>query len=446
MIHDILAFLPLTVLIILALVTKNMAGSMSAAVFLAMLFLHKGNILAGTIDAFYETASDSSFQFCLILLVIFGGVIELFQQSGALQGFGNLISKFAKGQKRLLALAWFMSVIMFVDEYLNSITVTFSMRDIMDRNRIPREHLAFQAHAMACCLCVTIPFTGWIGFSLSLVRDYGMGFTEYVKAIPFMFYPIILILISLLLAVGLFPKLGYMKTAYERVEAGGPTLYDEGGENLVGIGAIDDVEPSSALNALIPIIVLISGVLICDNNMISGLILALAAQFLLYIPQRVMKVSDFFEHFLNGAKGMTSIGVIIFLGFTLSTANEKLGFFDIVIGGVGNTLPAFLIPVASFILVAFCVFAVGSCWVVMLITMPVFVPMAMAAGVSVSLTVAAVMSGVCLGYSLCFYADAVFMCTAGTKVSNITIVRTTIPYAIIGGVISAAGFIICGLI
>lgn len=43
-----------------------------------------------------------------------------------------------------------MSAVMFVDEYLNAPAVTFSMREITDRNRIPREHLAVQANVMAC--------------------------------------------------------------------------------------------------------------------------------------------------------------------------------------------------------------------------------------------------------------------------------------------------------
>lgn len=442
---NILAFVPLITLIVLALLTRNMAVSMVTAVFFAMLFLHRGNILSGTIEAFYNTLSDSSFQFCLILIVLFGGIIELFQQSGALQGFGNLISKYAKGQKKIMILAWFMSAIMFVDEYLNSITVTFSMRDITDRNGIPREHLAFQSHAMACCLCAAVPFTSWIGFSLSLVKDYGMGFKEYVEAIPFMFYPLIMILMALLVAAGIVPKLGNLKKAYKRVEEGGPAFLNEGAENLVDIGSVEDVKPSSAINALLPIAVLVAGVLIFDNDLIHGLVLALACQFILYISQKIMTISEFFETFFNGAKGMTTIGIIVFLGFTLSTANKQLGFFDIVIGGVGGSVPPVLIPIIAFLLVAFCVFAVGGCWVVMLITMPVFVPLAIASGASLPLTVAAVMSGICLGYSLCFYADTVFMCTAGTKVPNITIIRTILPYAAIAGVLSCAGFAVCGL-
>lgn len=444
--ENILAFLPLITLIVLALITRKMTGSIVTAVFLAMLFLHKKHILSGTIEAFYDTLTNSSFQFCLILIILFGGIIELFQQSGALQGFGNLISGYAKGQKKIMILAWFMSALMFVDEYLNSITVTFSMRDITDRNGIPREHLAFQSHTMACCLCAAVPFTSWIGFSLSLVKDYGMGFEEYVKAIPLMFYPLLMILMTLLIAAGIVPKLGNLRKAYMRVKEGGPAFLDEGMENLVDIGSVEAAKPSSAINALLPIAVLVAGVLICDNDLIYGLILALMCQFVLYIPQKLMTISEFFETFFNGAKGMTTIGIVVFLGFTLSAANKELGFFDIVTGGVGGSVPPVLIPIISFLLTAFCVFAVGGCWVVMLITMPIFLPLAIASGASVSLTIAAVMSGICLGYSLCFYADTVFMCTAGTGVSNITIIRTIFPYAAIAGILSCLGFTVCGLL
>ena len=60
----------------------------------------------------------------------------------------------------------------------------------------------------------------------------------------------------------------------------------------------------------------------------------------------------------------------------------------------------------------------------MLITMPIFIPLAAAAGASKILTLAALMSGVGAGYTLCFYADTVFMTTASTGVGNITIIQT----------------------
>ena len=76
---------------------------------------------------------------------------------------------------------------------------------------------------------------------------------------------------------------------------------------------------------------------------------------------------------------------------------------------------------------------------------PVFVPLALSMGVTAPVIIAAVMSGIGLGYSTCFYADAVFMTTAGTGVSNITIIKATLPYAA-GAAVAAAGFLLCGIL
>lgn len=180
------------------------------------------------------------------------------------------------------------------------------------------------------------------------------------------------------------------------------------------------------------------------ESMVLATLLAIIAQFLLYVPQKIMTVKQFFEHFFNGAKGMTSLAIVVCFGFMLSEANRELGLFDILINGIGGTVPAALVPPLAFLLVGATVFAVGGCWVVMTIAIPVFVPLALSMGVAAPVIIAAVMSGIALGYSTCFYADAVFMTTAGTGVSNITIIRTTIPYAAGAAVIAVVGFLLCG--
>lgn len=161
----------LVFLIVYALKTRKIAESMILATLLAMVLLHRQHFLTGTIDAIYGALSNSSYQFVLCIIIGLGGMITLFQESGALMGFRDLLLKIAAGPKRTLVLAWLMSVIMFVDEYLNALTVTFSMREITDKNRIPREHLALQANIMACCLCMTIPFSSWTAFSVGWCRS-----------------------------------------------------------------------------------------------------------------------------------------------------------------------------------------------------------------------------------------------------------------------------------
>ena len=121
------------------------------------------------------------------------------------------------------------------------------------------------------------------------------------------------------------------------------------------------------------------------------------------------------------------------------------GTIDALYAQLSNSSYQFVLCIIiGFLLVGATVFAVGGCWVVMTIAIPVFVPLALSMGVAAPVSIAAVMSGIALGYSTCFYADAVFMTTAGTGVSNITVIRTTIPYAAGAAVIAVVGFLLCG--
>ena len=440
MLHAVLAFIPLLFLIIYALKSRKMADAMVLATLLAMVLVHRGRFITGTIEAMYATLSSSSYQFALCVIISFGGMIALFQASGGLMGFRDLLAKVASTPRRTLLLAWLLSVVMFVDEYLNALTVTISLRGVSDRNRIPREHLAVQTNIMACCLCVTVPFTSWTAFSVGLISDFGLGFDDYLRAVPFMFYPLAMILLSLLLALGAFPKVGGLKQAYRRVASGGAPFEQSGSaEKLVDIADVDEGNVSSAWNAIIPLAALVGGTVLFDNDLLHGIVIALVVQFLLYVLRRRMTVGEYFSLFFAGAKGMVSIGLM------LSDANRALGLFDILINGIGSAVPAYLIAPLAFLLVALTVFAVGGCWAVMTIAIPVFIPMGLAAGVAAPLMIAAVMSGVTLGYSLCFYADAVLMTTAGSGVSNLTIIRATTPYALAVGTLSAAALLVAGL-
>lgn len=443
----IIPFLPLATLLTLALVTRKMAESMIAATAVGLILLHKTNIVQGTLDSFYETFANTSFHFCVLIVFCFGIVVKLFQESGGLLGFAEFMKRFIKGPRSALLFSLLISVALFVDEYLNALTVGFSMSKITDSHLVPREHLAMQVHMLACALCIAVPLTSWTAFTVSLTEQYGIGLTEYIQAVPMMVFPLMSIALCLLLALGAFPKVGSLKKAYQRVDGGGlPYVTEEGEKPLVDLGAPDENNISSPLNLFLPLICVIGGTLYFNKDLAIGLILCIVCQFLLYVGQRKMTVTKFFDCFFEGAGSMLMINVIIFFGFTLSSINEKIGLFDMVINLVGDTLPPAAVPVLVFLLVGFCVFSSGSCWIIMLITIPIFLPLAVATGAPLLLTLAALMSGVGAGYTLCFYADAVFMTTASTGVANLTIIKTVMPYAIAMTVISAVVYIVLGLI
>lgn len=440
------ALLPLLTLIILAVTTKRMGESLLASMLLSMLLLHKGNIVRGTLGSFYSTLADPSFQFCIIFLLTFGIIMKLFQESGGLKGFADFMTRFIKSPRSALVFCWIMDIILFIDEYLDALTVSFSMRRITDSYDIPREHLAFHVNAMACSLCLAVPMTSWTAFIVTLIEKNGMGLSDYIRGIPMMFYPVLMIILCLLLALGVIPKLGNLKKAYGRVRDGGPTLIHEKNEkSLVDMGKLDESKNSSPLNILVPLLVIIAGSVIFDRNMLNGLLLGIVCQFILYLTQKLMTISEFFENLYSGASSMLTLLMIIFFGFVLNDANEQLGLFDIVVGFAGESLPPWMLPAATFLITGGLVFATGSCWMIMLLAVPIFIPLANEMGVDPVLTLAALMSGIGLGYSTCFYGDTIFLSAAGTEVSNMTIIKTTLPYALILIVLSTAGYLILGL-
>lgn len=447
--YGILSCIPIAVLIIGVLITKKMPEMIILSSIIGAALVFKGDIFNGYVGWLYGALSNESYQFLLMLLLGFGGMIKLFEKSGALMGFSNILSRFANTRKKSMVAAWIMGIIMFVDDYLNVLAVSFSMREITDRNRIPREHLAYGVNSMGACVCVLIPFTSWAAFAIGCMTEQGLGFTDYVKALPYMFFPIIAILVCLLVGVGVIPKVGVIKKAYERVDAGGPVLVEEasGGSSIVNMeGGSDDVKPSSPLNFIIPILVLIIVMLLCDNSVVHGIIAALIVQMVLYLVQRIMTLSEFMSTFFEGISGMAALAFVICFAYVLGSANDAMGFSTFVINGLTGTIPPAALPALAFVVVALVAFAAASFWVLIVITVPIFVPLAVNMGIQPEIIVAAIMSGVAFGSKFCFYSDAVFMTSAGTGVSNMTQIKAVAPYVLGSAALAAAAFLIVGFV
>ncbi len=445
--YGIISCIPITVLIVGVLITKRMPEMIFASSLIGAILVHKSDFFTGYIGMLYGAISNPSYQFLLILLLGFGGMIKLFETSGALMGFGNVLSKYATGPKKSMLLTWIMGIIMFVDDYLNVLAVSFSMRSITDKNGVPREHLAYGVNSIGACICVLVPFTSWAAFAIGSMSEQGLGFSDYVRAIPYMFFPMISIAVCLLVALGVIPKVGLIKKAYQRVESGGPTLVkEETGKSIVQMEISQDVKPSTPLNFFIPIIVLIVVMMIFDNDVIHGLVATIIVQAILYIAQRIMSLADFVENLFSGIASMAPLAVVICFAYILGAGNDAMGFSTYLIGGMTKTIPPTLLPALAFLIVAAVSFAAASFWVLILITMPIFVPLATTMGIDPAIIVAAIMSGVAFGSKFCFYSDAVFMTSAGTEVSNMTQIKAVAPYVLGSAILAAIAFLVVGVV
>lgn len=445
--YGLISCIPMIVLIAGALLTKRIAEMMVLSSFIAAILVYKGDFFTGYIELMYGVLSTHSYQFVLIVLIGFGGMIKLLQHSGAMAGFGNLMAKGAKGPKKPLIMTWISSFLIFVDNYLSTLTISFSMREITDRNRIPREHLAFQVSTMACCLCALVPFSSWTAYTVGLLSQYGLTFADYIEAIPYMFYPIIIVITCLLLDIGIVPKLGAMKASYHRVEDGGSMVErEESGTSMVDIQMPEDNKATSPLNLILPIAIFVAVSLYFNNDLVCGIFAAIAVQALLYLPQKIMTLTELVNYFFEGAKSMTNLAIVICFAYMLSSANETLGFLEFLIQGISSTVSPKLLPALIFVVIGFAVFATAGYWSIQVIAIPIFMPLAVSMGVDPSLAIAAIMSGIVFGCNICFYIDTVFLTAAGTGVSNLRQIKVAAPYALSGAALTAIGYIIAGLL
>ena len=444
--YDIICCLPIIFLLVGIIVTKKLPEMLILATILGAIIVNKGGFISGWIGYLYQVLSDDSFQFLVLILFGFGAMLTNFEKSGALLGFSEKLSKFADSQKKSLFITWLLGAIIFIDDYLNALAVATTMRNITDKHGVPREHLAYTVNSMGACMCVLIPFTSWAAFMIGVIADSDMTFIDYCHSIPFMFYPILGIICSLLLALGIIPKIGPMKKAYERVAQGGPTLPVEDGESPVDFSQSSDVKPAHFMNFIIPIAALIITMLIFDNDMIHGIFVGLAVQCIMYCVQKLATPVSFVARMMEGMSEMAGIGFICLLAFTLSKCNDELGFSEYMVGIFKTFISPSLLPLIVFVLCGFIAFTSGSFWALVVIVAPIFMPVTFELGVNPCLIVAAMMSGIALGSQSCFFADAVIMTSAGTGITPVTQVKAILPYVGIVAAISCVLFGICGFV
>jgi Na+/H+ antiporter NhaC len=445
--YGFLSTVPILVLVLGVLITKKMLEMLLLSTLVGAVIVYKAGFFSGYIELLYGTLAGSMYQLLFLILIFCGPMIVLYEKSGSLLGFSNIVNKVSKTRNRSLFFAWVLGIVVFIDDYLNALAVAAAMRNITDRLRVPREHLAYTVNSTGACVCVIVPFTSWAAFAIGCMQEYGLDFGDYVASIPFMFYPWAAVIISLLTAIGVFPKIGPLKKAYQRVEAGGETTLPpdkSGAIPIVSMESAKDVKPVNPLNFLIPIAGLVIVMILFDNDMIHGLIAALVIQGILYIAQRIMTLTQYMNALLEGVTSMANLIFTILIAFTLAGINEKLGFSEYVIDLFTRYISPSILPALTFLICAFIAFTSCSFWALIVIGTPVFVPLALGLGVSPAILIAGIMSGVSLGSQCCFYSDAVFMTAAGTGVSNVPQVRTAAPYVLIGVAIATVAFLIVG--
>ena len=146
---------------------------------------------------------------------------------------------------------------------------------------------------------VLIPLSSWSIYYASLINNTGVvpegssAVGMYMQSIPFMFYPMICLLVLLLVIGGILPLFGPLRTMQKQADAGG-SLYPPGEETLEEAAEdqeeLEELEdaakkPSKAgvLDFLLPLLVLVAATIYFDIDVLTGVVLALVFTGAMYL-------------------------------------------------------------------------------------------------------------------------------------------------------------------
>lgn len=462
-----ISVVPAVSVLIFALISRRAIESLIFGSIIGFIIIDKQYFFPSFVESALNVMQDPTIGWIILVLLLFGGLIALLVQSGSALVFGEFVSKRVKSKTGTLIVTWILGLIVFLDDYLNALTVSTSMQKLTDRHRTSREFLAYIVDSTAAPVSVLVPLSTWAVYVSGLFEDLGFapsgeGVSAYIGVIPFIFYGWIALLIVFLAIIGVVPKIGPMKAAEKRAQEMGlvapkgsknislvtndlaPTVDLEGKNGKTKDGR--EKKKPKLMNFLIPITVLIGYTWYAEIDVLQGVMVSLFVLFILLSSQKIMRFGEIFDTLFDGFKPMIYPLGIIVSSFILVDVNDTLGLTEFVIETVQPLMSPALLPVVAFITMGLVAFATGSFWGVYAITLPIIIPLADALGTNMILAVGAVLSAGAFGSHACPYGDATVLSAAGSGIETIQHVITQLPYVILSGAISAVLYLVLGFV
>ncbi|WP_101772841.1 Na+/H+ antiporter NhaC family protein [Peptostreptococcus faecalis] len=502
----IITIIPPLLAILLAFITKNVVISLFFGVMSGCFILQVGNgenILSGIVLSFLDFISRALHSLAdpwnagIILQVLcIGGVINLVGKMGGAKAIAEALAKRARSSKGAQIISWLLGLIVFFDDYANSLIVGPIMRPVFDKMNISRERLSFVIDATAAPIAGLAIISTWIGLEVGLIHNafnsIGVemdAFGVFLKTIPFRFYNI-LILAFIVISTIMMREFGPMRKA-EYIARRKENITSELDQ---GIEELDDMAPKEGVelcvwNAIIPIGVLIVSALVAfyysgystimggDKSELINLLKsqpfsfdairecfsasdasvalfqsALFASIVAILMAKIRKIytiSESIEVWIDGMKTLMITGVILILAWSLSAVIKEVGTASFLIKYLSSAIPKFLLPSIIFILGAIISFSTGTAYGTMGILMPLAIPLAYSISPDTGYVVAstsAVLSGAVFGDHCSPISDTTILSSMGSGCDLMAHVKTQMPYAIFTAVITILfGYIPVGL-
>ena len=493
------SLLPPAVAIILALITRRVLLPLAIGIFVGT-WLLASNEDGGAADALaqsskhffltiYQSVRDWDHLHVLAFTLLLGGMVGILESAGSMarmiSGWTRRVSTRRDGQ----TLIGFTGLLIFFDDYANTLLVGGTMRTTAERYGISRAKLAYLVDSTAAPVAGLTLVSTWVATELSYLQtgltDAGieatnMTFSVFLHSLPYRFYPLL--------------ALWFVFVIAQSGKDFGPMWEEENSASRKPIHPSRWTSSTSwrdTVAAVMPIVIcliVISGVLIWTglqtpvegemstwqtfghvigngNSYLAlvaggaaGLVVAGALAMLLSkVSWELVAMGT-----LEGMFQMLPAMAVLWLAWGLSslTGADQLNTGGYLASILDTRLPVEWLPTCVFLLAAFIAFSTGTSWGTMAILTPLSVALsinlqqaalaasdtAVLVGLQSTATASLAMSPICLATFSSVLAGAIFgdhcsplsdttvLSSRACDCDHVLHVRTQMPYALVVGV------------
>lgn len=434
----------------------------------------------------WHNLADGDHLRVLIFTVLLGMQIALIHACGGMEAIVNWLAPLARSRRSGQLLTYFMGLIIFIDDYANTLLLGSTMRPITDRLKISREKLSFIVDSTAAPVSGLALVSTWVATEISAISSGfknvgqdigGESFSIFVATIPSRFY-VIFMLIFVFLVAFLKRDFGSMLTAERKAlthPPGKPITNEQHHE----------IKKGNVWYAFLPIgvtIILVFTLLIQTglagsdpkdlesltgwrywatlfgngNSYIAllyGSLAGLVTIILMSQIGRLLNVAELQKGLISGFLHVLPALVILWLAWTLSRLAGKdfLGTGTQLAEMIKGSIPLGLMPTITFVLACGIAFSTGTSWGTMSLVIPLTIQtlwamlgdMETAAKIHDPIMVASigsVLAGAIFGDHCSPISDTTVLSARASDCDLIAHVRTQMPYALTVAAIS----ILCG--
>jgi Na+/H+ antiporter NhaC len=486
-----LSLLPPLLAILLALVFRQVVPALVAGIWVGG-WVVTGSPFGGllrTVDNYViNTLVDDGRASIIVFSLLLGGMVGMMARMGGTIGLVDALRPYATNRRRGQVVTWGMGLLIFFDDYANTLLVGNTMRPVTDRLRISREKLAYIVDSTAAPVAAIGIVSTWIGYEVGLIGNalQAVGsevaaYTVFLQSIPFNFYPILALVFGLMVATSL-RDFGPMLRAEQRAR-GGKVLDDK----AVPLSDFDsdalrpvEEQPHRWFNAVIPVVVVLTvtflglwftgrqslidgadpagsasifelgfqglGTVFGAGNSFNALLWAsfsgCLTALVLALSQRILSLGEALGAWTQGIRSMIVAIIILVLAWAIAAVCTDLNTSGFMVEALSDVLDPRLLPTLVFALAALTAFATGTSWGTMGILLPLAVPtavgMAQAAGFDPDAThrilvgaISSVLAGAIFGDHCSPISDTTVMSSMASGCDHVDHVRTQLPYALL---------------